>query len=297
MEKMLKDKKVIALFILPALVLFAMFIPVPLVTSLGLSLFKWDLLSAPRFIGLRNFTRMVTLDTIFLKSVGNTFRYLIYSILLQIPLAYFLAILLTRGTKGEKIFRNLIFMPVILSGTAVALMFYFIYHRDSGLINNLIRLFGNKEFAYAWLAEERTALIAVCISIAWQFVGYHMVIFITGITGISNDILEASKIDGANIWQMTWFIITPLMKPVLNVSLVLITTSSLKAFDSIFVMTQGGPLHATEVMASYMFERAFHHLDYGYGCAISLVLFVLCVVFTSIISKIFTKREAGETIE
>lgn len=291
MEKMLRDKKVIALFILPALVLFIMFIPVPLISSLGLSFFKWDLLSPPRFVGIRNFTRMITLDNIFLMSVGNTFKYLIYSIVLQIPLAYFLAIMLTRGTRGEKIFRNLIFMPVILSGTAVALMFYFIYHRDSGLINNIIRLFGNKDFAFAWLAEEKTALIAVCLSIAWQFTGYHMVIFITGITGISYDILEAAKIDGANIMQTTWRIITPLMKPVLNVSLVLITTSSLKAFDSIFIMTQGGPLHATEVMASYMFERAFHHLDYGYGCAISLILFLLCVSFSSIISRIFRRKE------
>jgi raffinose/stachyose/melibiose transport system permease protein len=297
MDKMLRDKKVIALFVLPALVLFILFIPVPLVSSLGLSFFKWDLLSPPRFIGVRNFVRMVTLDSIFIQSVGNTFRYLVYSILLQIPLAYFLAIILTRGSRGEKVVRNLIFMPVTLSGTAVALMFYFVYHRDTGLINNLIRLFVKGEFVFAWLAEARTAMIAVCIAVAWQYVGYHMVIFITGITGISNDIIDAAKIDGANAFHVAWYIITPLMKPVLNISLVLITTSSLKAFDAIYVMTQGGPMHSTEVMASYMYERSFHHLDYGYGSAIGLILFLLCVVFSILWSRLFRKKENEEFAE
>ncbi|GHU66232.1 ABC transporter permease [Spirochaetia bacterium] len=297
MDKMFSDKKIIALFVLPAIVLFIMFIPIPLISSLVLSFFKWDLLSPPRFIGFRNFIRMVTLDSVFLQSIGNTFRYLIYSILLQIPLAYFLAILLTRGSLGEKGFRNLIFMPVTLSGTAVALMFYFVYHRDTGLINNFIRLFAGKDFVFAWLAEASSAMIAVCIAVAWQFVGYHMVIFITGITGISNDIMDAARIDGANSLQVAWHVITPLMKPVLNVSLILITTSSLKAFDAIYVMTQGGPMHATEVMASYMYERAFHHLDYGYGSAIGLILFLLCVAFSLLWARIFRRREGEEFAE
>lgn len=294
MDKMLRDKKTIALFVLPAVLLFVVFIPIPLISSLLLSLFKWDLLSPPRFVGLNNYIRMFTLDPTFLQSIGNTFRYLLASILLQIPMAYFLAILLTRGNWGEKGFRNLIFMPVTLSGTAVSLMFYFVYHPDTGILNNTIRLFGNKEFNWAWLAEAKTAMLAVVIAVAWQFVGYHMVIYVTGITGISNDVIEAAKIDGANVLQVAWYIITPLMKPVLNVSLVLITTSSLKAFDSIYVMTNGGPLHATEVMASHMYQKAFHHLDYGYGCAIGLMLFALCVVFSGLWSRIFRSDDGEE---
>jgi len=297
MEKMLRDKKIIALFILPALIIFAVFIPIPLITSLVLSLFKWNLLSPPRFIGFNNFIRMFTLDAILQKSIVNTFVYLSLSVLMQIPLAYILAVLLTRGTWGEKTFRNIIYMPVVISGTAVSLVFYFIYHPETGIINNFIRLFGNKTFNYAWLFEPKTAMLAVCVAVAWQFIGYHMIIYIAGITGIAQEMVEAAKIDGANAAQVVIHIITPLMKPVVYVSLVLITTSSLKAFDSIYVMTQGGPYHATEVIASHMYNRAFLNLDYGYGCAIGLMLFLLCIVFSFFWSRIFGTKEAEELNE
>jgi raffinose/stachyose/melibiose transport system permease protein len=296
MEKMLRDKKVIALFILPALLLFVLFTPIPLFSALTLSFFRWNLLTPPRFIGLSNFIRMFTLDDVFIRSIGHTFYYVVLSIILQIPMAYFLAILLTRGTRGEKIFRNFIFMPVTLSGTVVGLMFYFIYHPEQGILNNLIRLLGNPDFRFSWLAERSSAMAAVCFSVAWQFVGYHMVIYITGITGIANDTIDAAKIDGANAAQIAWHIITPLMKPVLNVSLVLITVSSIKAFDSIYVMTSGGPMHATEVMASHLYQRAFSSMEFGYGCAIGLVLFVFCIVFTLFWGSIFKNKE-GESGE
>jgi raffinose/stachyose/melibiose transport system permease protein len=297
MEKMLRDKKIIVLFILPALFLFVLFTPLPLFSAMILSFFKWNLISPPRFIGINNFIRMFTMDDIFITSIGHTFYYVALSVLLQIPMAYFLAILLTRGTRGEKIFRNLIFMPVTLSGTGVGLMFYFVYHPDQGLLNNVIRFFSNSDFNFAWLAEKNTAMAAVCLSVAWQFTGYHMVIYITGITGISNDTIEAAKIDGAGALQVAWHIITPLMKPVLNVSLVLITVSSIKAFDSIYVMTQGGPMHATEVMASHMYQRAFPAMDFGYGCAIGLLLFLFCILFTLFWRIVFRRKEGEELSE
>jgi raffinose/stachyose/melibiose transport system permease protein len=297
MEKMLRDKKVIILFILPALVLFFLFTPVPLISALVLSFFKWNLISPPRFIGISNFIRLFTMDDVFIASIGHTFVYVSLSIVLQIPMAYFLAILLTRGSRGEKGFRNLIFMPVTLSGTVVGLMFYFIYHPDQGLLNNIIRLFGNPDFNFAWLAEKSSAMIAVCFSVAWQFVGYHMVIYITGITGLSSDTIDAAKIDGASAVQVAWHIITPLMKPVLNVSLVLITVSSIKAFDSIYVMTSGGPMHATEVMASHMYQRAFPAMDFGYGCAIGLILFIFCILLTLFWGAVFKKKDGEELSE
>jgi raffinose/stachyose/melibiose transport system permease protein len=291
MEKMLKDKKIIILFVFPALFLFVFFTPLPLFSALMLSFFKWNLISPPRFIGISNFIRMFTMDDIFIASIGHTFFYVALSIVLQIPMAYFLAILLTRGTWGEKGFRNLIFMPVTLSGTVVGLMFYFVYHPNQGLLNNIIQLFGRPDFNFAWLAEKSSAMAAVCFSVAWQFVGYHMVIYITGITGISNDTIDAAKIDGANAAQVAWHIITPLLKPVLNVSLVLITVSSIKAFDSIYVMTSGGPMHATEVMASHMYQRAFTAMDFGYGCAIGLILFVFCILLTLFWGRVFKNKE------
>jgi len=188
-------------------------------------------------------------------------------------------------------------MPVVISGTAVSLLFYFIYHPEIGIINNFIRLFGNKTFNYAWLFEPKTAMISVCIAVAWHFVGHHMIIYIAGIAGIPQEMVEAAKIDGANAAQIVFHVITPLMKPVINVSLVLITTSSLRAFDSIYVMTQGGPFHSTEVIASHMYNRAFLSLDYGYGCAIGLMLFLMCVAFTLFWSRSFGTKKGQEYTE
>lgn len=285
MERVLRDKKVIAAFVLPAVLIFALFIPLPLIESLGLSFFRWDLLSPMKFAGIKNFIDLFTNDSIFIQALGNTFVYLLLSVLFQIPLAFVLAVMLTRGKRFEKLFRNIIFLPVTFSGAAVGLMFYFIYSPD-GILNSIIRLFGFANFQLAWLADTRTAMLAVCVAVAWQYVGYHMVIYITGITTIPNEVIEAAKIDGANMLQVILHVIFPFLKPIVQVSLVLITTSSLKAFDSIFVMTSGGPMHSTEVMASYMYTKSFLQLQYGYGSSIGLILFMLCVAFSIILSKL-----------
>lgn len=291
MNKMMSNKKTIALFVAPAFLLFTLIIPIPLLTSVGLSFFDWDLLSPARFVGVKNFIRLFTRDDIFIMAIKNTFVYLILSMLFQLPLAYFLAILLTRGRRFEKLVRNTVFMPAVLSGTAVALMFYFIYHPEVGILNTFLKALGQKDLIHLWLADKNTAMVCVCASVAWQWVGYHMVIYVTGITAIPVDILEAAKIDGAGSWKLITRIITPNMKPVLKVSLVLIITSSFKAFDSIFVMTGGGPSHATEVMASHMYTKAFLQLKYGYGCAIGLFLFVLCLIFSTVVQRILRDKE------
>ncbi|NBJ98596.1 sugar ABC transporter permease [bacterium 1xD8-48] len=290
MDRMLRDKKTIILFMAPAILIFTLVIPIPLAASIGLSFFKWDLLSNAKFVGVKNFIRLFTSDRVFGTTVRNTFSYMLLSVLFQIPLAYCLSIFLTRGKRFEKLVRNTLFMPAVLSGTAVSLMFYFIYHPEVGLVNAVLRLMGKPELTRFWLADENTAMVCVCLAVAWQFVGYHMLIYVTGIIAIPLDIIEAAKIDGANVWQLALRVITPNMKPVLRVSLVLIMTSSFKSFDSIYVMTGGGPAHKTEVMASYMYNKAFLNLKYGYGCAVGLMLFVMCLVVSLAIQKILADR-------
>ena len=291
MDKVMRNKKVIIVFIAPAMMLFTLIIPVPLVVSMGLSFFKWNLLEAPQFIGLDNFIRLFTKDAIFLTSVKNTLIYILLSMLFQLPAAYFLAILCTRGKRFERLVRNVMFLPSVVSGTAVSLIFYFIYHPEVGIVNAVLKAWGREYLVHMWLADEKTALLCVCIAVAWQFIGYHMLIYVTGIVAIPMDMIEAARIDGAGTWQLICRIITPNMKPVLRVSLVLIVTSSFKTFDAIYVMTGGGPAHATEVMASHMYEKAFLQQRYGYGCAIGLILFVCCLVCSTVIQRILRDRE------
>ena len=289
MDRMLRDKKIIALFITPVLIIFSCLIPIPLILSLALGFFRWNLLDLPRFVGLDNFIRLFTMDDIFLQSIKNTLQYVLYTAVMQIPIAVIFAVMLTRGKRFEKLFVNLIFMPVALSGTAVALMFYFIYN-PTGVLNAALTAIGLNTLTHSWLAEEATAMAAICVKVAWQFIGYHMVIYITGIANISQDLVEAAKIDGASTPQITTRIILPLLKPVALTSTVLVCVNGLKSFDSVYVMTRGGPFNATEVMASHMYNNAFLQMDYGYSAAIGVILFVLCIVVTKLLTALFQDR-------
>jgi raffinose/stachyose/melibiose transport system permease protein len=224
---------------------------------------------------------------VFWQAVRNTFVYLFGSIILQIPLAFLLANLLHTGIKGRDFFRTVFFLPVTLSGAAVALMWYFFYHPNVGLINQIVRIFAGDDFSFPWLAKENTALYAVIASVAWQWTGYHMVISLTGMTSISSDLFEAARIDGANGFQISRRIVLPLILPVISVSSILIITSSLKSFDSIWIMTQGEPDHATEVIASHMYIKTFLQQKYGYGSSLGVILFFLCVGSTLLVRKVF----------
>lgn len=293
MERMLRDKKTLLILLLPALIIFLIFIPVPAIVSVLLSFFNWDLISDMKFIGLENYRFLFVDDYVFGMTIKNTLIFLFGSIILQLPLAFLLANMLSRKMKGSKFFKNVIFLPVTFSGVAVSLMFYFVYHPEIGLINQFLRLLG-MQADYAWIGQESTALWAVIITLAWQWTGYHMVIYMAGITNIPLELMEAAKIDGCTNWQITRHIITPLLAPILKVSAVLITTSSLKSFDMIFVMTYGGPNHASEVIATHMYTKTFAQMKYGYGSALSTILLFLNIFSTVAINKMFSKSDNAE---
>lgn len=290
MERMLQDKKILMIFLLPALIIYLLFIPAPAITSLLLSFTKWDLVGSIKFIGLDNYKFLVMDDPVFMTAVRNTLIFVVVSILLQLPMAFLLANILSRQLKGKSAFRNIIFLPVTFSSVAVALMFYFVYQPDAGLLNQFLRLLGIK-CEIAWLGSENTALLSVIATLAWQWTGYHMVIYMAGITSISEDLIEAAKIDGCSEWQVTKHIIFPLLIPVIQVSTVLITTSSLKAFDMIYIMTFGGPNHASEVLASHMYTKTFAQMKYGYGSTLASILMVLCILSTILINRVFRNVE------
>jgi len=292
MDKLLRNKLTILLFILPVFLIYSLVVPMPLVASLTLSTFDWNLLSPMRFVGLRNFINLFTNDFILFRAVKNTIFYVILSILLQLPMAFLLANLLGGKLRGRNLFRTIIYMPVTFSGVAVSLIWYFFYHPSVGLLNQFIRVLGFSEFSMAWLGTEATALPAVVVSVAWQWTGYHMIIYLSGMTNIPEEVIESARIDGANGFQLVRYIVFPFLLPMLSVSTILITTASLRSFDSIYIMTEGGPNHATEVLASHMYTKSFGQLKYGYGSAIGVLLFVLCVATTLLIRRVF--RYFGE---
>jgi raffinose/stachyose/melibiose transport system permease protein len=288
MERMLRNKWTIFLFVFPLLFVFTLVVPVPLISSLVIGLFDWNLIGASKFIGLRNFVSLFTTDFIFPLALRNTFVYLLLSVVLQLPMAFLLSNLLYNARGGKDIFRVIIFLPVACSSVAIALMWYFLYHPTLGLVNQLIHLLGAPGFKWAWLAEEKTAMLAVTVSVAWQWVGYHMVIYLAGMSNIPEELVESARLDGANSLQVVRHIVFPFLLPMIVVSMILITTSSLRSFDSIYILTFGGPNHATEVLASHMYIKSFAQMKYGYGSSIGFILFALCVVATVVIRRVST---------
>ncbi|MCX7711773.1 MAG: sugar ABC transporter permease [Clostridia bacterium] len=291
MELMLRNKKTILAFLLPGLLIYLGVVIVPIVNTAYLSVFKWNVLGAKKFLGLENYIQLFTQDDVFRTGLKNTFLLMGLSLVIQIPLAIMLAIALSGKIKGKKYFKNVIFFPNILSSVAVGLLWTFIYNPEFGIINKVLSAVGLESLTRLWLAEEQTVLPSIIITICWQFVGYHMILYLAAIENIPSSMNEAAVIDGADSWRTIRYITLPLIKPIIGIDAVLMATGALRYFDLIYIMSNGGPNHASEVIASYMYYKSFRDMQYGYGSAISLVLLVLCLGVAFILNKAFKSEE------
>jgi len=290
MQKMFSNKLLIFLLVAPALLLYAAVVPYPIIRSIIYSFYQWNIVGTPKFIGWTNFIRLFTKDYVFFTALTNTFIFTVGSILLQIPLAFVLAVKLSKEGFLHRFFKSIYFLPCTLSAAAVSLLWQFIYHPNMGMLNATLRFLGLDSLTRTWLAEPQWALIAVIVSISWQWFGYHMVIFLTGLTSVPAEIFEAARVDGATGWREVKHITYPLLKPFIKISLIMITTSSIKAFDNVYVLTGGGPANSSTVLALHMYTKAFRQLQFGYGAAIAVVLLVLCVFMTVSLQKLFSSE-------
>lgn len=291
MKRMLGRKRYIAAFVLPALLLFIAFTLIPLLVSGFYSLFEYDGIGTMKFIGLDNYVRMFTQDRYFPKALVNSLFLVIGSLVIQLPLSLLLALCLARGVKGEKAFRTIYFIPVVISSMVIGQLWLKIFNSDYGLLNSLIRSMGFEDFNYSWLATPKTAFLSTMIPAIWQYIGYHMLIFYAGIKSISTDYYEAARIDGATKRQVSMKITLPLLAPVIKTCMIFSITGSLRAFDLIYVMTNGGPNHASEVPATLMYTNLFRKGLYGFGSAQAFFIVVECLVFTFIVNRLFKKAE------
>jgi raffinose/stachyose/melibiose transport system permease protein len=296
MEALRRDKKTICLFILPALVTYLLVAAFPILCSVGMSFFKWNVAGNQGFIGLKNYRQLFTIDDIFLGSVGHVFYAAFLCLAVQVPLAILLAYLLTRTRRSRDFFKVGFFIPNMISAAATGILWMFVYNLNFGLLNGLLRLVGLGGMAAAWLGEPSSALTCVILVACWQYIGYHMIIYLCAMQSVSQSILEAAEIDGANAWQTFWKITFPLLMPILKVDAVLVTTGSLRLFDIVYVMTNGGPNHATEMIATHMYTRTFKGMQFGYGSAMAVVLTVLCVAITVLLNLAFRRVEENSQI-
>ncbi len=285
MELMLRNKKTILTFLLPGFLIYIGVVIVPIVNTIYLSVFKWNILEKKRFLGLDNYIRLFTQDDVFRTGLKNTFLLMGWSLVIQIPLAIGLAIALSGKIKGKKYFKTVFFFPNVLASVAVGLLWSFIYNPDFGIVNKLLTSVGLENLTRIWLGEEQTVLPSIIVTICWQYVGYHMILFLAAVENIPGSMNEAAVIDGADSWKMIRYITLPLIKPIIAIDSVLMATGALRYFDLIYVMSNGGPNHASEVIASYMYYKSFRDMQYGYGSAISVILLVLCLGVSYILNK------------
>ncbi len=288
MEKVRRNKLAILVFILPAAILFFGIIIIPIFMSGYYSLLDWDGITAGTFVGLDNYIELFTSDTVgFAPTVKNAFLFAGLSVFIQLPLALLLALTLSKGIKGERFFVAVFFVPVLLSTTVIGQLWTKIYNPQYGIVNTFLRTIGMDELCKTWLGEQEYALGACFIPMLWQYVGYHMLLMYAGIKSISTDLREAAKIDGATDWQLNFHIIIPLLKPVLRMCIIFAVTGSLKAFDLIYVLTGGGPAHASEVPSTLMINMIFDRSRYGFGSSIAMFIIFLCFFFAMLIKKCF----------
>ncbi|NLP45672.1 MAG: sugar ABC transporter permease [Epulopiscium sp.] len=288
MDKVMKNKTAIFLFMFPATFLFIAIIGVPIFMSVHYSLLDWNGITEGTFIGFQNYIELFKSPSIrFVKVIGNAFLLAILSVFIQLPLALWLAISLARGIKGERFFVTIFFIPVLISTVVIGQLWLKIYNPQYGIINAGLRAIGFDHLTRTWLGDQKTALFAVFVPILWQYVGYHMLLMYAGIKSISSSINEAAMIDGAEGWQMSKYITIPLLKPVLQVCVIFAVTGSLKAFDLIYVLTNGGPAHASEVPSTLMVSMIFGRNRYGFGSAIAICIIFLCFFFAILIKKFF----------
>lgn len=282
------NKLNIIAFLLPALFLFIAVLIAPIVLSTYYSFFDWNGFGAKTFIGFENYKELFTSDAIgFLGALKNSLLLAVFSVFIQLPLSLGLALLLGKGIKGERAFLSIYFMPVLISTVVIGQLFLKIYNPEYGILNVFLRAIGLENLTHRWIGEQGTALGAVFIPTLWQYVGYHMLLMYAGVKGVSPDLREAAMLDGATDWQVSRYIVIPVIKPIIKVSVIFAVTGSLKAFDIIFVLMGDTPKFNTNVPSTLMINMLFLRNRYGMGSAIAIMLIILCFTFALLISRIF----------
>ncbi|SFF39739.1 multiple sugar transport system permease protein [Paenibacillus algorifonticola] len=279
------------LFILPAFILYTLFVIYPTLNSVNLSFTSWDGVSDHiRYIGFDNFVEMFQSERVY-NALKNTLILSITLVVLENILALILAILVDQVRWCKSLFRSIFYFPVLLSGIVMGFVWTIIFNFNFGVISQVLDKVGLSDWKIDWLGDPDYALLAIIITTVWKGSGYYMIIYLAGLQGIPPELNEAASIDGASRWQKFRHITFPLLASAMTVSVMLSMIGALKIFDQIAVMTDGGPGFATETLTYIVYKVGFGELRQGYGTALSLMLFVLILMVSLIQVKFLRKRE------
>ena len=266
------------LFLIPAMVMFALYVIYPILQSFNISLYKWDGLGEAEYIGLANYEKLLTSDRAFNTSLWNNAKWLVMY-LLAIPGGLFIALFLNQTVTGIRLYKSLFFFPFVISQVVVGLVFTWFYDPQYGLFNGIIGLVGLGPINV--LGDPTWATYGIIAAGLWPQTAYCMILYLTGLNAVDPEQVEAARLDGAKSWKMLWYVILPQLRPATFIAFVVTIIGALRSFDLISIMTNGGPFGSTRVLSFYMFEKSLSEYGFkmGYGAAIAVILFLIMLVF------------------
>ncbi len=258
----------------PALLLFSLFVVVPVVQAGYYSLYNWNGMGPlAKFRGFGNFFAIFQ-DRIFQTALLNNVKIVAVSLFIQLPLAFILALLIGRKSfRGEAVFRSIFFFPYILAEIVTGIIWKFIYHPEFGLPTIL----AGKEVGL--LGDPSRAFGAVLVVIVWKYIGFHMILYIAGLQGVPRELEDAATVDGANKLQIIWNVIIPSLRNTFIISVFLSVIGSFNVFDIVWALGQGGPVNSTETLVTYLYNFGFRRFAFGYGSAVAVIIFLICLLF------------------
>jgi raffinose/stachyose/melibiose transport system permease protein len=277
--KLLADDKLatIALFLPPALLLYTLFVILPIGEAGFYSAFSWNGFGSPtNWVGFDNY-RYVFENRAFGLALRNNVLIIVVSLLIQLPLALALAIALSERFRGAVALRMLFFLPYVLAEIATGLIFSFVYDGNYGLLASIWRLFGAE--APHLLASPQTSMLAILIVIVWKYFGFHMMLYIAALQGIDRSLIEAARIDGASRFELLRYVVIPLLYPTIRLSVFFSVVGSLQLFDLVMPLTRGGPADSSNTLVSFLYNFGVMRMRVGFGSAVGVILFCICVTF------------------
>jgi len=276
----------------PALVLFLAFYLYPALQNLQFATRRWDGISEPENVGLRNFTNLLTNDDLFYKTLGNNIEFTFIVVVFQTALALLFAVYLVKNTKTTIALRTLYFFPTILSSVSVGMIWLFLYDPNFGALNLFFKSIGLQSFALNWLGSESSALYAIAFTQVWFHTGQMMVVYIAGLQQIPKELYEAAEVDGASRWKQFTKVTWPMAMPTTLVVMAYTTIQSFRAFDLIMVMTNStaGPNNSTSIFSTLVYFTLFNELRLGYAAAQTIFMVLTLIAITWLQRRAFSGR-------
>ncbi len=280
----------IALFLAPALVVYGLFVLVPIGQAMWFSLFKWNGLGPLEdFVGLDNYVRALN-DEVFRMAAWHNTLIVLLSLFVQIPFALWLALMLNQRFRGRTLLRLIFFAPYVLSEVITGVIWRLLLYPD-GMVDQALKGMGLGFLVQEWLADRSIVMLSLFVVISWKYFGFHMIIMLAGLQGIPRELEEAAAIDGATRWQTVRRVIVPLLGPTIRVSVFLSIIGAIQLFDLVWATTKGGPFNASNTMATYLVTVGIERTQLGFGSAVAVILFAISLVVALAYVRIVMRRE------